>query len=504
MSNDYLKQFHELEMAYEYDGLRGNEVLKFYQEFEDIEVVDRNDEKTLVHYAASYADPIALRYLLEKGAQAQVFDNSKETPLHSVAKCTIQNGFGESDVKAVVDLLLEAGVSPLRKNSSDQCCFHLAANRDNFTFLQSMVDHEVRLKMTDGDGRNVLHILAINAGRHQESKRFIRGDDELAIHAKKAQQYFDMIKVLLDYGVDNTVMDSQKHLPEYYATEKNAKKVSVLLRDEYDESDPDNELKILAGGKTLHQAIKSDDIEAVDALIKLGCDVNEVCLEIPFANQTPLAVACMKMNVEAIKLLLQAQADPNFRDGEYERSALYWMIKYGYYTEAMYREKIIDELMTCLLASGLNLNQPVDEHDNSCIACACVESGTSYTFSYGSFAGLFIKKALKLQADINLTNKHGKTAIMEFVENLNYAKEDTLLDLLEHDARLDIKDNMSETVLMKAARNRNDSLMVQVVETMSDFGDLLIDATNNEGKTALDLAVENNLEELSKWIVERM
>lgn len=315
-------------------------------------------------------------------------------------------------------LLLDANVSALRKNTSEQCCYHLAAQRNNFEVLDALMGHGVKLKMTEAEGKNVLHILADNAGRHEESKRFIRDEQKMIEHQELAQRYFASIQRLLAYGVDAEVEDTSKHKPLFYAASKNAKAVAVLLMGEYDEVDPENELRIKAGGKFLHQAIKLKDNEAVDALIRLGADVNEVYLEIPFAHQTPLSVACMTMNLEAVDLLIKAGANPNFRDGTNERSALYWMVKYCYYPQDMYNDKCLEKLMKILLDAGLDLTQPVDEHDNSCIACAYTYTpGASSSFSYGMFSDLFVRVALKLGADVNQKNKHGKTALDIAVEN---------------------------------------------------------------------------------------
>lgn len=506
MSEDQRKLINQLRTSYEYEKKKGADVLDIYRAFEELGYIDEYDaDRSLLHIASYYADPVAVKYLLDQGIEAQVFDRYKATPLHYIADPYHIAVVPYKDIADVTQLLLEARVSPLRKNSSGKSPFHTAAERCNEPFLNQMVAHGTLLKMTNDEGQNVLHILATGAGQHQASRSYQRSSEDLEKHDGIAEKYFRITKMLVDYGVDYDVKDRNGRTPSEIASERDAKKVALVLSGEYDETDDTLDLKLKAGGKHLHSAVKSNDIEALEALIKLGSDVNEVYLEVPFRHQMPLSVACMVMNPDVIKMLLDAGADPNFRDGENERTALYWMVKYCYYNQDMFKEKRLDVALKYMMDAGLNLNAPADEHDNTCIACAYTYTpGSTSSFSYGTFQELFVRTVIRLGANVNIRNKHGRTALMEFVESLYYSRENELLDLLEAGSKLDAKDNISETVMMKAARNRSDSLVVQVAETLSDFGDLALDAVNNNGESAMDIALAHNNQELAKWILERM
>jgi ankyrin repeat protein len=59
------------------------------------------------------------------------------------------------------------------------------------------------------------------------------------------------------------------------------------------------------GDNALHVAVRSDDFSAAGALIDAGIDVNKA----GDLGYTPLHVACMKGNVEMVKVLVEKGGD---------------------------------------------------------------------------------------------------------------------------------------------------------------------------------------------------
>ena len=139
-------------------------------------------------------------------------------------------------------------------------------------------------------------------------------------------------------------------------SEEGLAKLSVLFKGEYDENDPSINDKIAAGGQTFFQAVEKGDLKAAEALIRLGTDVNEVSTERDFEGFTPLAAACAYMNPDIVSALLNAGADPNFRSGENSRAALYYMMKKGKYSDAVFEDKIAAKIIRAMANKGLDIN----------------------------------------------------------------------------------------------------------------------------------------------------
>ncbi len=495
--------FSQLRRLYEYEKQKGEPAIALFAALDDLEAVDsRGADDTLIHYAATYGDVEGLKYLLDHGVKAMVFDRFGATGLHRIAKPSRVVHISESEITTITELLLDHKVSAMRKNSSGETAYHLGVSSLNAAFLKTLIDHDVRITMSDNQGNTVLHLLAKAAVQQENTRKYATGEKALSDLAASDRVIEEMAETLMSLDLDYESRNKDNLCAYELAAKGNAGKVSLILSNSYDETDDTLDLKLQAGNKQLHAAIREGDFQAVKALIALGADVNEVYLEVPFLYQTPLAVALMALDLESTAELLNHGADVNYRVGESERTAFYWMIKYARYSPELHRERRVEAMMTLLLEAGLDLSAPVDEFGYNCIGCAYTfKAAGSTQYAFGTLEDVVVASALEHGADVNQTSITGTTPLMEFVTNLTSANENALLCLLEAGAKLDCKDNRSETVLMKAARHRNESLMVQTVSLMADFGSLAIDTQNNEGKTALDLAIEANHEELSKWIL---
>ena len=132
----------------------------------------------------------------------------------------------------------------------------------------------------------------------------------------------------------------------------------------YDEENP-NELLIQTGGLSLHRAIEKKDYEAVNALIKLGTDVNAFSEEEDtlFREMTPLGIAFYMFDEYSVKALLEAGADVNLKTTE-ENTALGEIL--GYMKDNYFsfnKIPLIEELLKLLLDNGLKINDTVDKKE---------------------------------------------------------------------------------------------------------------------------------------------
>lgn len=107
-----------------------------------------------------------------------------------------------------------------------------------------------------------------------------------------------------------------------------------------------------------------------------------------------------------------------------------------------------------------------------------------------------VKKLLAKGADINHQNVDGLTALHQACIDENY---DLVNFLVDHGARLDIRDNEGWSALHAAASCGS----VEIAQCLLDHG-ADVSAVNNEGELPLDLAEEEDMEDLLTDEIERL
>lgn len=135
--------------------------------------------------------------------------------------------------------------------------------------------------------------------------------------------------------------------------------------------------------------------------------------------------------------------------------------------------------------------------NSSSLSIVCSEPGSD-------LAKIFFRYLIKKKSDINKRNDKGLTPAMRLFEDRSYGHEsvDMLEILLEKNADLSIVDNQGNTILHHIADTFNKNDAVKAVQLVKDFG-IAFDSmkTNNEGKSALDIAIYWDNEELVKELI---
>ena len=480
---------------------------------------------TPLHVASRFADVELIQIFLENGADPNAADNYGNTPLEILSRMDhVSKRPPVGEIYQTVTLLMEAKANPHKKDEEGKTCYHHAARDGNWEFVQALHDKGTRLKGIVDGGENGLHIAAYNARRAVEKIETVKK----AIEKKKSEQnvslqtiermeqdlnrakeyledFFKTIKAFIDGGIDPDEANNNLEKPLEIAKRSGAKKIAALLDGSYVEGDDEAELKADAGGMTLHEAAVKNDLEAIRSLITLGADVNEINDIHRFKGMTPLAVACGIFNAESIQLLLEAGADPNFKDGSGQTCIAYM---FSYMTglqirPEIFKEKKTQKVIKMLTDAGLNINETVDDAFNTILIRSCFSPNDSPGSSL-SLRNTLIEEIIRCGVDLNAKNKHGQTALMglclqEFRDN-----ETIMLTLLESGARMDVYDISGSTPLMYAACNASKADAKQIAELLFDFGDVLPNAVNNDGKTALDYAAERDNEVLVKLLLSKI
>lgn len=167
---------------------------------------------------------------------------------------------------------------------------------------------------------------------------------------------------------------------------------------------------------------------------------------------TPLMNAIRGREIEAVKILLEHNADVTKIKDNSGRNAFFWAA-------------VLDELEMLKLFE--KYNPDYNESDN-----------------YGSNALFFTRKVetvnylLKNGADINKKNKSGRTPLIQ--HSLAYENQDHVKFLLEKGADINAQDNEGVTTLMFAVQTDKTKIIDICLSEKAD-----INIKDNEGKTAL-------------------
>ncbi|MCL2246529.1 MAG: ankyrin repeat domain-containing protein [Lentimicrobiaceae bacterium] len=525
-------QTYEIKRLYEQNAQQ-EEILNAYQTAFAEKGNDYGAE--LITNAASFADIRALKFLIDSGIDPLTQDHYGFTLLHQLAKLEESRDYVPSreDVKESATFLLNQHVSVLRKDENENmCCFHYAARKGNYPFIETLVEHGARLTMTDKEGNTAVHI-ACDYVRHQISnmeyaekavvdakiklekaatlsdswKKSAEKDLEEANNRLQKtnhliENYFLIVKTLSENGVDKDEKNQYGKTALEMAIHSNAKKIAAYLSGENTD-----EMSVKSGGMNLHQAIIKGDLEALAALLQNGADPNALLDGEPadeskkHIGSTPLAVACDYKNVEAVKLLLQHAATPNYKNIAGKAPVVY-LTSTTISMQKVFEEKRIGQILKLLIDAGYNIDETVDEEANTLI---------SYTLRYGNYAyisrflaeAVILDEALRYRPNLNLANLAGQTPLMFVCRTELDKMENTMLSLLENDVDVNLRDNEGNTALHYAAQNSSKNTAKTFCELLLDFkADANI--ANNTGKTVMDIAVENENEPLVKMLLSKV
>jgi ankyrin repeat protein len=400
-------------------------------------------------------------------------------------------------VEKTVNLLLDRGVSALRKDENERmCCYHYAARSGLWEFVEALAKRGIKLGMTDKEGNTGIHIAA----------NYVRHKMELI------EDYFKTVKAFVDAGVDPDEKNQYEKSAKDFAVKSNANKIAAFLAGDISGDEADGsagtgtELKLAAGGKDLFDAITGKDYKALEALIKLEADLNGLYdreHENSFTGLSPLGVACSMVDSASAELLLEAGADPSLRDANGCSALAYF---FSVEADVHLHSKILSEghpqkILTAFVKKGFEVNAPVNDQGDTLLVLACksVYGGSGY--NNHSLKGLIIAELIKYKADSSAANNNGETALMWACGMKEM--ENSVISFLEAGADPSLRDKKGNTALQYAAMNSSGSDAKTLSELLLDFGaDPKV--VNNDGKTALDIATEKNNEALVKLLLKKM
>ena len=282
--------------------------------------------------------------------------------------------------------------------------------------------------------------------------------------------------------------------------------------------DPEtDELAALAGGLDVFQALWYHDETALDALLRSGTDTQTICEDekmYDFHGKSPLGCALTWENFSAAEMLLRGGADPDFRDSEERTAFAVWMSNKRH--KSFCKEDCL-HFLQCLMECGWTPDSPADKYGNTSLSVACQGAG----YEVGVCA---VRYLVESGADVNAVNMQGQTLVMNlyggrfwdgniprfagFPRSYPYGGRsctdedaETLELLLEAGADINAKDNWGNTLLHYIAGSSTRGSK-EAAALVMDFGSPDVSAVNNEGLSALDIAMEKDDETLVKFLLK--
>ena len=440
---------------------------------------------TLLDIALNFADVEALKILLERNVDVNEINSHGNRPLHNLILLSEYKNL--NDVLTCAELLLDNGASVLRKNDMGETPV-LSAIRGNYIeILELFIKRNLDLK--DGYGNGPLHIAAYSCYPENEEKK------------KK------IFKLLLDAGVENNIKNDNGYTPtDILANQRVNPILFSILKGEYDFDNP-NSIRNLTSAMSLHSAILSNNYDIIKAHLEMGTDTDEISEENNNSYAlSPLGVACHILDLKSVELLLKNGADPNLKNNDGETALANWFKWNGstYFSTEKAREDTVNKMMSLLLEYGLNINDTIDNQSNNLLIKASEYLSISSISNGKSIPSEIIKFLLKNKVNINLTNIEGQTALMILCKTVFRDGIDWVIELLENGADVGSIDRNGYTVLMYTALNSENGVALEIAKLLYDFGDIKISYINNDGQNAMDIAVENNNENLVNWLLTKI
>lgn len=493
-----------------YDNCAAPEIIHAaYREVATDNTDDYNCGRTPLHLATRYVDAKAISILLERGAEANAKDKKGNTPLLYLALregvCGYLKDAPQGETRRCAELLLQANASVIC-SAKGTTALIVAADEGNYELVEAIVATNARLDSTNNSGLNALHSVCRGAGSANDNllrtKRIVESFEtkffterrkeevlkEMEWYENKKEAYFNSVKTLLDSGrIDTEEKDSCGKTPLDWAIELGVKHIGALLSGNCSEM---NVVALQLGGMSLLDALKIDDIEAITALLQLGTPL-QTSFEEPtdsyYNEQSPLSVACRKMNPLMANLLLNAGADPNYKSVKGETAIASWMKSRSLIIGD--QKKAIQEILRLLSSHGLRENDTINEAGETALVAACRYSSDLCL----SIAEYFIQ----IGADVNRSDSQGRTPLINLCQKPYEENIDIITQLLESGAEINSTDNRGNTPMHYIASQTNKAAK-DIAELIFDFGKPSMEAVNNEGKTPLAIAAETGNDRLVK------
>ncbi|XP_046452784.1 putative ankyrin repeat protein RF_0381 [Daphnia pulex] len=418
----------------------GNEIIDLLLAHDKVNVDDVNEfGETALHAAAYASNVIAVKRLIEKGANPNLFDKDDLSPLHVAA---LQN-----NGNPMIDLLLEAqkvnGMGDVNyRNGCGWTALHYAAESSNEITAEHLIVKGADVNCRDNNGITPLYLAALSA-------KDMKIVDLLLMNMKEG----DLSRYKNDKILFNLVKENMHGLAVEIGdrfSKKGIKPASTDTDEWTEESDEATGVTDPSINLTIFDGLRiatAKNSQEMDEILKEGnFDFNR-CINQD--GETPLFFAIRANNVNWVRLLLEKGADPTIRNN----------IGLTPFHVAVDNAKDFEILNLLLANEKVDINETRDQQGSTALHYAITASNVNV-------ARFLLSKG----ANPNIDYENGSTILHEAVF---LAKDMDVVELLLNHEDVDVHclDNKGRNALHYARKNKR-GLVERIVKRLKEKGAL--------------------------------
>ena len=471
------------------------------------------ENENILHHCCKKNLYSSVLWLVKNGIDLEIENEKKETAIFYAIK---------AKSSAILQILLENNVNTNHLNINHRTALQDAVIGSNNRIVHHLIAQTKELNNCDIDGNNVIFDAVANgnidiiksiASKKNINLNHINNNGDTVLQKEVVLKNNDMALLLIELGVDPTILDGSGKSFLFYAISKGFKNIELIekavkLRYDINKKNSENKTLLMESINYYLNVPKEDKkeklshLEMIKALIHLGINVNAVDNN----NENIFFTAAKSEDRVLINLLFEnCKGNLNQQNNEGNISLLSLILT---------GKRNVD-LIKLFLIKGANPNLP-NLSKKSIIEILIdiilhVENKKKLDFEHsellnedGEYANILDTIFKNSTIDMNRLNSKGDPLFFDSILFFNFK----LFKIIKtKNMDLNQKDIFGNNIIFKLMKyNEKDmindkKLYLNTIKSLVNIG-IDINAKNNEGSTALHLAVEEKCQYTVKLLLD--